>query len=72
MPKVAENLYSKKCPQCHNEVYYEHVPKKGWKPFGDAKFEVGDWYVNLVCPDCGWKINTSIQPKNVYQTSDTE
>lgn len=74
MPKVhgTENLHFKKCPKCHNEVHYEKVPGKGWKPLNDATFQVGDWYVNLVCPNCGWRINTSIKPQNVWRTTEEE
>ena len=63
-----ENLYYRKCPKCKTEVDYQYIPEKGWMPFLDAEFEVGEWYVNLICPKCGWRINTQIKPKNVYKT----
>lgn len=74
MPKVygIEDLYFKKCPRCHKKVYYEEVRGKGWKPVDDAIFDVGDFYVNLVCPYCGWRINTSIQPRNVWRTEEED
>lgn len=39
----------------------------GWVALDEARFEVGEWYVDIVCPRCGWKMDTSIRPKNVAE-----
>lgn len=65
---MAYKLRKNKCPRCHKTSYREYIPGKGWYPVGKATFEVGDFYVNLVCQYCGWRIDTSIQPRNVAST----
>jgi hypothetical protein len=30
-----------------------------------ARFEVREWYADIVCPKCSWKMDTLIRPKTV-------
>jgi hypothetical protein len=67
MPKVDETTRVRNCPRCKTQCFYEKT-NLGWVTQGDACFEIGEWWVDIVCPSCGWKMGTQIRPKNVVES----
>jgi predicted RNA-binding Zn-ribbon protein involved in translation (DUF1610 family) len=65
--KLEENHYVKTCRRCGTQLEYMKNEKGKWiSP--NASFEVGKFYVSLVCPKCGWRQDTNIRPKNVDES----
>jgi hypothetical protein len=64
MPMVSETRRVRNCPRCKTQSFYEKT-NLGWVALGEASFEVGGWYVDIVCPKCNWRMDTLIRPKNV-------